>query len=163
MCAVVLPKVAKIAKAESNEVYLVSSGDLRPAANQTCWPEQKKMEAALAKAVEKSGHTIVRAHPYKAKEKHGFLASQKEGIETFAKIDPTAKVIVAESVWQYSHHVYPGLLTHQGPVLTVANWSGTWPGLVGMLNLNACLTKAGREYSTLWSEDFQDEWFCENL
>ena len=32
-------------------------------------------------------------------------------------------------------------------MLTVANWSGTWPGLVGMLNLNGSLTKAGRKYS----------------
>ncbi len=41
----------------------------------------------------------------------------------------------------------------------MANWSGTWPGLVGMLNLNGSLTKAGVKYSTLWSEDFTDEFF----
>src|SRR4029078_1817746 len=50
-----------------------------------------------------------------------------------------------------------------GPILTVANWSGTWPGLVGMLNLNGSLTKAGRKYSTLWSEDFTDPFFVRNL
>src|SRR5207245_467769 len=49
-----------------------------------------------------------------------------------------------------------GLFTHRGPILTVANWSGTWPGLVGMLNLNGSMTKAGIRYSTLWSEDFTD-------
>ena len=43
----------------------------------------------------------------------------------------------------------------------MANWSGTWPGLVGMLNLNGSLTKAGVEYSTLWSEDFTDEYFTD--
>src|SRR5207249_10944508 len=48
---------------------------------------------------------------------------------------------------------------YRGPILTVANWSGQWPGLVGMLNLNASLTKAGVTYSTLWSEDFTDEFF----
>ena len=52
-------------------------------------------------------------------------------------------LIVAESVWQYSHHVLHGLMSHRGPILTAANWSGTWPGLVGMLNLNGSLTKAG--------------------
>jgi hypothetical protein len=31
---------------------------------------------------------------------------------------------------------------------------GIWPGLVGMLNLNGSLTKAGVKYSTLWGEDF---------
>ena len=73
-------------------------------------------------------------------------------------------LIVAESVWQYSHHVLAGLTTHRGPILTVANWSGQWPGLVGMLNLNGSLTKAGVKYSTLWSEDFlSDEPFRKRL
>ena len=78
-------------------------------------------------------------------------------MEVFRQIDPEAPLIVAEAVWQYSHHVLRGLLSHDGPILTVANWSGTWPGLVGMLNLNGSLTKAGRKYSTLWSEDFTDK------
>jgi hypothetical protein len=38
--------------------YLVSSGDLRLSASQKCWPEQAKMEAALAKALESEGWTI---------------------------------------------------------------------------------------------------------
>jgi hypothetical protein len=67
--------------------------------------------------------------------------------------------MVAECVWQYSQHVLPGLFTHRGPILTVANWSGTWPGLVGMLNLNGSLTKMGVPYSTLWSERFTDDYF----
>jgi L-fucose isomerase-like protein len=66
-------------------------------------------------------------------------------------------------VWQYSHHVLAGLTTHSGPILTVANWSGAWPGLVGMLNLNGSLTKAGVKYSTLWSEDFTDDYFTTRL
>ena len=70
-----------------------------------------------------------------------------------------APLIVAEAVWQYSHHVLAGLTTHQGPILTVANWSGQWPGLVGMLNLNGSLTKADIQYSTLWSADFADDYF----
>ena len=99
------------------------------------------------------------AHPYKEPQRHGFIASQQEGLEVFQHVDPKAPLIVAEAVWQYSHHVLAGLISHQGPILTVANWSGTWPGLVGMLNLNGSLTKAGVEYSTLWSEDFTDDAF----
>ena len=45
----------------------------------------------------------------------------------------------------------------------MANWSGTWPGLVGMLNLNGSLTKAGVCYSTLWSENFKDDFFRNGL
>jgi hypothetical protein len=147
----------------TKHVYLVSSGDLRHSANQQCWPEQAKMEAALAKALKAEGWTVARAHPFDKQKQHGFIDSQKMGIEVFRKLDPSAPLIVAESVWQYSHHVLAGLTTHRGPILTVANWSGTWPGLVGMLNLNGSLTKAGVGYSSLWSEDFKDSFFQSGL
>jgi hypothetical protein len=144
-------------------VYLVASGDLRLSANQNCWPAQEAMEKQVTAAVERAGCSIRRAHPCDPERKHGFLDSQKRGIEVFRSIPPEAPVIVAEAVWQYTHHVLPGLMTHHGPILTVANWSGTWPGLVGMLNLNGSLTKAGVSYSTLWSEDFTDEFFVRGL
>jgi hypothetical protein len=144
-------------------VYLVSNGDLRLSANQKCWLEQAKMEAVLAQALNAEGWTVVRAHPFDDQKKHGFIDSQKMGMEVFRTLDPSAPLIVAECVWQYSHHLLPGLSTHRGPILTVANWSGTWPGLVGMLNLNGSLTKAGVRYSTLWSEDFQDSFFRSGL
>ncbi|MGD9127016.1 MAG: fucose isomerase [Planctomycetia bacterium] len=158
-----LPKATNVKKAKKNEIYLIANGDLRLQANQDCWEAQKEMEAALGKAIKKAGYKLVRAHPYKKDQKHGFIGSQREGMEVFKKIDPDAKLIVAEAVWQYSHHVLAGLTTHRGPILTVANWSGTWPGLVGMLNLNASLTKAGVKFSTLWSEDFTDDFFTKGL
>jgi hypothetical protein len=109
---------------KSRQVYLAASGDLRLSANQQCWAEQVKMEAALAKALRAEGWTVVRAHPYDKIKKHGFIDSQKMGMEVFRKLDANAPLIVAESVWQYSHHVLAGLTTHRGPILTVANWSG---------------------------------------
>ena len=145
------------------DIYLVASGDLRLSANQVCWDAQAQMEQLLAEAIAEAGGTIIRAHAYDAEKKHGFIDSQKMGMQVFKNIDPTAPLIVAESVWQYSHHVLAGLITHQGPILTVANWSGEWPGLVGMLNLNGSLTKAGVQYSTLWSVDFSDVFFKNNL
>jgi len=144
-------------------VVLVASGDLRLPANQMCWPAQETMERQLTAAFEAEGVKVTRAHPYDANERHGFISSQRMGMDVFREIDPDAPVVVAEAVWQYSHHVLPGLLHHRGPILTVANWSGQWPGLVGMLNLNGSLTKAGRNYSTLWSEDFTDEFFRSKL
>jgi hypothetical protein len=148
---------------KANQALLVASGDLRPAANQRCWPAQEEMERSLSQTVGKLGFELVRAHPYKPGEKHGFIGSQREGMRVFAGIDPHARLIVAEAVWQYSHHLLHGLISHKGPILTVANWSGTWPGLVGMLNLNGSLTKAGVKYSTLWSEDFSDATFMGQL
>jgi hypothetical protein len=145
------------------QVYLVCSGDLRLSANLNCWAAQAEMESLLAKALALQGWTVKRAHDYDENKKHGFIDSQRMGIEVFKTIDPNAPLIVAESVWQYSHHVLPGLTTHKGPILTVANWSGQWPGLVGMLNLNGSLTKAEVNYSSLWSEDFSDDFFNKGL
>ena len=145
------------------EVYLVASGDLRLSANQKCWPAQQEMEQALSRAIEFEGYSVVRAHGYCDQKQHGFIASQREGMQVFSQLDDKAPLIVAEAVWQYSHHVLSGLCTHRGPILTVANWSGTWPGLVGMLNLNGSLTKAGVKYSTLWSKDFTDGHFQSRL
>ena len=149
--------------AKSKTVLLVASGDLRRSANETCWPAQRAMESALTRAVAKLGSRLQRAHPYRPAQKHGFIDSQRAGMEIFAGIDPDAPLIVAEAVWQYSHHVLAGLVSHRGAILTVANWSGTWPGLVGMLNLNGSLAKAGVRYSTLWSEDFTDQRFLRGL
>src|SRR5688572_24931423 len=139
-----------------NEIILVASGDLRLSANQMCWPAQEDMERRISEAFAREGWTIRRAHAYDPVEKHGFISSQRMGMDVFQSIHPDAPLIVAEAVWQYSHHVLAGLRDHRGPILTLANWSGQWPGLVGMLNLNGSLTKAGVSYSTLWSEDFTD-------
>jgi hypothetical protein len=145
------------------EVILIASGDLRLSANQKCEPAQAAMEKQIVAAFGREGATVRRGHPYDPEKQHGFIDSQKYGMEVFRALDPDAPLVVAEAVWQYSHHVLPGLSTHRGPILTLANWSGTWPGLVGMLNLNGSLTKAGVPYSTLWSEDFTDDFFTENL
>jgi hypothetical protein len=142
---------------------LAASGDLRLSANRVCWPAQERVEQAVMRAVENFGFKVERAHPFEPVKQHGFIDSQKRGMEVFRTIAPDAPLMVVEAVWQYSHHVLPGLITHQGPILTVANWSGQWPGLVGMLNLNGSLTKAGVRYSTLWSESFTDNYFLSRL
>jgi L-fucose isomerase-like protein len=144
-------------------IFLVASGDLRLSANRVCWPAQQAAEAAVTAAIRRLGHEVQRAHPFEPSKSHGFIDSQRYGMKVFRDIPPGAPVIVVEAVWQYSHHVLSGLFTHQGPILTVANWSGQWPGLVGMLNLNGSLTKAGVRYSTLWSAEFTDEFFLDGL
>lgn len=144
-------------------VILIANGDLRLSANQATWEAQWETEQAVIRAIEGFGFSVRRGHDFDPVEGHGFIKSQKHGIEVFKKIPPAAPVVVVEAVWQYSQHLLPGLLSHLGPVLTVANWSGKWPGLVGLLNLNASLTKAGREYSSLWSETFKDDSFLSKL
>lgn len=148
--------------AKARLVYLVASGDLRASANKVCAAAQLEMEGKITAAFQKLGARIQRAHPAD-RNGHPFIDSQKFGMEVFRSIPEDAPIVVAEAVWQYSHHVLSGLLSHRGPILTIANWSGQWPGLVGMLNLNGSLTKAGVKYATLWSDDFTDERFLTGL
>ncbi|MGC9225173.1 MAG: fucose isomerase [Terracidiphilus sp.] len=153
----------EIAKPAANEVLLVTSGDLRQPANQVCWPAQRDMEEKLTAAFAQKGYKLVRAHAYDEKVKHGFISSQRQGMDVFMKIHPDAKLVFATAAWQYTHHVLPGLRSHRGPILTVANWSGQWPGLVGLLNLNGSLIKAGKPFSSIWSREFTDGYFDKAL
>lgn len=163
MSTYAMPVLTEPASAPPNTVYTVASGDLRPAANTTGWPSQQRLEADLTRAVESLGWQVRRGHPYDPEKGHGFIDSQRAGIEVFRTLPPDAPLIVAEGVWQYSHHVLAGLRSHRGPILLVGNWSGEFPGLVGLLNLAGSLTKAGVKYSSLWSKDFTDQWAIDGL
>ncbi len=136
---------------------LVASGDLRETANQLGWPAQAQLERDIVAAFARHDVTVERGHPVDAARGHGFISSQRMGMDVFAGIDRDAPLIVAEAVWEYSHHVLAGLRRHRGPILTAANWMGEWPGLVGMLNINASLTKMGVPYSSIWSKDMTDD------
>jgi L-fucose isomerase-like protein len=163
MATYLIPEIEAPIPAVANEVVMIANGDLRQSANQVCWTAQAEVEAAVTKAFAAEGWKVRRAHAYREDLKHGFIFSQRMGMDVFTGIDPTAPIVVVEAVWQYSHHILAGLVNHRGPILTVANWSGQWPGLVGMLNLNGCLAKAGVKFSTIWSKDFDDAFFVKGL
>jgi hypothetical protein len=157
------PVISKPQPVGPKEILLVASGDLRQDGNRVTWPTQAEMEAKITAAFTAEGYTVRRAHQYDSQLGHGFIYSQRMGMDVFKNIDPDARLIVAESVWQYSHHVLAGLRDHRGPILTIANWSGNLPGLVGMLNLNGSLIKAGVQFSTIWSENFDDDFFLKGI
>lgn len=163
MSTYTLPAPVKRPTLAPHTAYLISSGDLRESANTAGWSIQAQMEADITAALGELGWKVIRANGVDATTGHGFISSQRMGLEVFKNIPVDAPLIVAEAVWQYSHHVLAGLRTHRGPILTVANFAGDWPGLVGLLGLNAGMTKMGTEYSTLWSVDFTDEWFKSKL
>ena len=158
-----LPEINEPVSVPDDVAILVASGDLRLSANQDCWPAQQEMEKKLSETFAKEGITIQRGHAFDPVEKHGFISTQRMGMDIFQHIPRDAKVIVATAVWQYSYHVLAGLRDHKGPILTVANWEGQWPGLVGLLNLNASLTKMGVPYSTIWSKNFDDDYFLTGI
>ncbi|WP_297951569.1 fucose isomerase [uncultured Microbacterium sp.] len=163
MSTYTLPAVAPHPAVAPRTAYLIASGDLRESANTAGWPTQVELEAGVTRVLGDLGWSVVRANDVDPRTGHGFISSQRMGLEVFRGIPPEAPLIVAEAVWQYSHHVLAGLRTHRGPILTVANFAGDWPGLVGLLGLNAGLTKMGKDYSTIWSVDFTDDWFRAGL
>jgi hypothetical protein len=145
------------------KVVLITSGDLRQSANLVCWPAQEDLERRLTQAFRDERVELERAFPVDPATGHGFISSQRMGMDIFSGIDPDASLVFATAAWQYTHHVLPGMRTHRGPILTVANWSGQWPGLVGLLNLNGSLVKAGVPFHSLWSQDFTDQYFRTRL
>jgi hypothetical protein len=164
MLTLTLPETRSPARVASNEVLLVTNADLRESANTRCWPVQREFEDRLERVLaERWGRRVRRAHPVKADKGHGFISTQREGSDVFAALDPDAPVIVLLTAWQYSHHLAPSLVHHRGPILLLANFEGTWPGLVGMLCMAGTLTSLGKRYSRLWSAGFDDEFFFRGL
>ena len=88
-------------------VYLVASGDSRASANVKCEPTQAEMERKLQVAITSLGGKVKRAHAFDPAKGHGFVDSQKMGIDVFRTIPENAPVIVAESVWQFSNSPDP--------------------------------------------------------
>lgn len=158
-----LPTPRERRSTPARTAYLIASGDLRESANVAGWATQVELEAGVTRVLNDLGWQVVRANDVDPETGHGFISSQRMGLEVFKTIPADAPLIIAEAVWQYSHHVLAGLRTHEGPILTVANFAGDWPGLVGLLGLNAGLTKMGKDYATIWSVDFTDDWFAAGL
>jgi hypothetical protein len=98
-----LPQLKERPAPEPNTAVLVANGDLRLSANQVCWPAQEAMEAKVVAAFAAEGITVKRGHAYDPELKHGFIWNQRMGMDVFT-IHPDTPLIVAESVWQYSHH-----------------------------------------------------------
>jgi len=158
-----IPTRRNVTAAPPTTAYLIASGDLRESANTAGWSTQVALEEIVATALAANGWNIVRGNGVDPATGHGFISSQRMGLEVFKGIPDDAPLIVAEAVWQYSHHVLGGLRSHKGPILTVANFAGDWPGLVGLLGLNAGLTKMDKPYSTIWTVDGTDQWFKDGI
>jgi len=145
-------------------VYLISNGDFRDSACEVCWPMQDATLKEVAKAFKKAGRKTKILPAHNAKRKHGFITKQCEGTAVFSQIDPKAPVVIVLSCWAYAHHVSGALQTHQGPILLLANFDGTWPGLVALLNHAGTLDRLNVRHSRLWTETFQqDGYFMKKL
>jgi len=164
MRTLTLPPSPAPIKPAAGEILILTNADLRESANVSCWPVQLKYEQKLEQAMaSRFGLRTRRAHPIHSDRGHGFISSQREGSDLLEGIASDAPLIVLLTAWQYSHHLAPSLVQHRGPVLLLANFDGTWPGLVGMLCLSATLNSLGKPHSRLWSSDFDDPLFFQGL
>ena len=96
-------------------VYVVANGDLRLSANQRCWPAQLRVEDAVFAAIRREGWKWSGRMPSTGEKARLHRQPEIRDGGLPRPCPRTRPLIVAEAVWQYSHHVLPGLMTHQRP------------------------------------------------
>src|SRR5207247_10996662 len=80
----------------------------------------------------------------------GYLTRPAEAITKLGSIDdPLVGVFVH---WAYAPHTVDGVVGKDNPLLLASNFSGTWPGLVALLNTGASLESVGRVASRIWTD-----------
>jgi L-fucose isomerase-like protein len=140
----------------ANRIAIFWPGDYREKPNQLAEPNAREATAQLEKALGHLGRKSYRVE--------GFLTRPHEAIEKLGPIDdPMIGVCVH---WFYGPHTTDGVVGKDNPLLLASNFSGTWPGLVGLLNTGACLESVERRFSRIWtgSEDWtKDDAFMGRL
>ena len=123
-------------------IALFWPGDGRDTPNELAVPSiteaTRQMEAALTK---------LGKQPYLVE---GFLTKPHHAIEKLAPIDDPMIGICVH--WFYGPHTTEGVVGKDNPLLLASNFSGQWPGLVGLLNTGACLESLGRKFSRVWTD-----------
>ncbi len=72
--------------------------------------------------------------------------------ESIAKLGPIDDPMIGVFVhWTYGPHTCDGVAAKDNPLLLASNFSGTWPGLVALLNTGACLESINRRSSRIWT------------
>lgn len=140
----------------SNRIALFWPGDARPKPNELALPSIRGATEQLSNALKKLGKT-----PYVI---DGFLSKPHESIEKLGPVhDPMIGVCVH---WFYAPHTCDGVVGKDNPLLLASNFSGQWPGLVGLLNTGASLEMLERPFSRAWTDAADmssDEVFMERL
>ncbi len=130
----------------AKKVALFWPGDAREIPNELALPNIEEATGQLERALSKLGR-----QPYRVE---GYLAAPHDGIEKLGPIDdPMIGVCVH---WFYGQHTSEGVVGKDNPLLLASNFSGRWPGLVGLLNTGACLETVGRAFSRAWTS--ADDW-----
>src|SRR5260221_292263 len=137
-------------------IALFWPGDYRATPNQWALPQITTATEQLTSALKKLGKK-----PYLIK---GFLTKPSESI---AKLGPVDDPMIGVFVhWTYGPHTCDGVVGKNNPLLLASNFSGTWPGLVALLNTGACLESLKRPFSRIWTSHkywTKDKQFMERL
>lgn len=138
------------------KVAIFWPGDYRAKPNEWAKPQATETTEQLQRALVKLGRK-----PYVVK---GYLTRPDESISKLGPIDdPLIGVFVH---WTYGPHTCDGVVGKDNPLLLASNFSGTWPGLVALLNTGACLESLNRKFSRIWTSaaDWtKDKAFMERL
>ena len=130
----------------ATKIAIFWPGDYRAKPNEWALPSIRQATQQLEKALDKLGRQSYRVE--------GWLTRPHEAIEKLGPIDdPLIGVCVH---WFYGPHTTDGVVGKDNPLLLASNFSGQWPGLVGLLNTGACLESVGRRFSRVWTS--ADDW-----
>ena len=125
----------------AEKIALFWPGDYRDKPNQLALASVTQATVQLETALTKLGRRTYRVE--------GFLTKPHQAIEKLGPIDdPMIGVCVH---WFYGPHTTDGVVGKNNPLLLASNFSGTWPGLVGLLNTGACLASVDRDFSRIWT------------
>jgi L-fucose isomerase-like protein len=138
------------------KVAIFWPGDYRDKPNQLARPQVTETTHQLQQALQKLGRQSYVVN--------GFLTKPHESIRHLGPIDDPMIGVYAH--WTYGPHTCDGVAGKDNPLLLASNFSGTWPGLVALLNTAACLESIGRSFSRIWTSaaDWtQDKRFMDRL
>lgn len=140
----------------SKNVTIFWPGDYRAEPNRLAAPQVKETTEQLTQALRKLGR--------KPRVIRSFLRKPDEAITRLGPIDEP--MIGVYCHWTYGPHTTDGVVGKDNPLLLASNFSGTWPGLVALLNTSACLESVGRKHSRIWTDApnwTKDRQFMEQL
>lgn len=126
-------------------------GDARQIPNELATPNAEQATLQMEAALKKLGRS-----PYRV---DGFLSKPHESIEKLGPIDDPMVGICVH--WFYGPHTCDGVTGKDNPLLLASNFSGQWPGLVGLLNTGACLESIGRRHARIWTD--ADDWTADEV
>lgn len=126
----------------TQRIALFWPGDGRDVPNSLALPSITEATVQMEAALRKLGK-----EPYRVE---GFLTKPHHAIERLGPVqDPMIGICVH---WFYGPHTTEGVVGKDNPLLLASNFSGQWPGLVGLLNTGACLESLGRPFSRVWTD-----------